>query len=307
LTRGPARSPAAAAATAAAVAAAIAALPGGPARAEDAPRLGAKVEVRVEAVEPDHRLEDARGVLVRFRYRVGRVDTEQALFLVATVNAGGRPVAALSTSAALRDRDGHLHGKKQLVTVPRGEWRRESFFVPYYSMKLAPGRHELTLDYEARSDTGSCKTGEPARRYGVLGDESTVVGVEKPPYRMVQLLAQRIDVEQVETDAAVVFRRGARPDLQWQVRFRAGAGGVVHDSETRDNAWSATWTRYTAPFPFSEGDVATVTVLDEDLLGDDVLGTFTLGLDDVLALGRGAPPRAAGKVKSLVFAPPKLR
>lgn len=277
-----------------------------PVGAEEVRSLGSSIELRDLVVSADHRYEDAQGVKLDFRYRVGRVNTEKALYLVAHVSEeGGAKVGSLSTSAVFRDREGFLHGKKQLLTVPRNRWREGSIFIPYYAMKLAPGSHRIRLEFDAVSDVGSCKTGERPRRIRVRGENEATVSITKPPYKMVQLLVQRIDVAQVPTDTALLLRWKVRPDLQWRLRVRAGAGGVVHTSDTRDNSYSGRWKQYSPAFPLSHGDRLSIIVQDEDFMGDDELGVMKVTLNDLLSHDSSSLPLKGGSVRSLVLGPVK--
>lgn len=293
---------------AAALTALVALITGASARGEQSERIGTGMEVRQLQVEPDLRFEDARGIKLSFRYRVGRVAANKALFMVARVTtAGDQKIRSLVESAVYRDRDGFVHGKKQLVTVPRFTWREETIFIPYYTMKLPPGRQGVKVQLEAVSDAGSCKTGELPEKVAILGEDRAQVTIDKPEYKMIQLLVRRIAVKHLATDAALILRYKRRPDLQWRARFRAGAGGVVHNSDTRDNVWQGRWRQYTDPFPFSRGDRLTLTVFDEDFMGDDEMGRFSLTLEEIEQLGSRPAPLSAGRVVALELAPVKVR
>lgn len=285
------------------------------AHAEDgAARLGAAVEIDELRLDPDARLEDALGLSIAFRYRVGTVEADKALYLVARLGEGGARVKALVESASLRDRnDGSLHGKRQLVTVPRGTWREASTFVPFYAMKLSAGQHRLDVKLEAVSSPGSCKTGERPHLIPIVGDESAQVAITKPPYKMIELLVRRIRVDDLAADASIWPWR-ARPDLRWRLRIQAGAGGVMHSSEVRDDVREATWTKHSRPFPLSQGDLLTISALDRDVMGHDELGRVKVSLDELLALGQsthlqGRLDGGAGgpKVLDLELGPVKAR
>lgn len=257
---------------------------GARAEAGDEPR-GAAVEIRDLRLDPDARLEDARGLSIALRYRVGAVEADEALYLVARLGEGGARVKALVESASLRDRsDGSLHAKRQLVTVPRGAWREASMFVPFYAMELAPGPHRLGVKLEAVRAPGSCKTGERPRLVPILGQGAAEVSITKPPYKMIQVLVRRVAVDDRAADASIWPWR-ARPDLRWRLRVQAGAGGVMYSSEVRDDVRVATWTKHSRPFPLSQGDLLTISVLDQDVMGHDDLGHVKVSLDELLALG----------------------
>lgn len=282
---------------------------GGVARAESGgmDTRGA-VEVRHLKIDTDHRLEDVRGLHIGLRYRVGAVEVEKALFLVARVfTSGGAKVKTLAKSAAFRDRnDGALHGKKQLTTVPRGAWRETSIFIPFYAMKLTPGVHKLGLRFEAVSDPGKCKFGERPRLVRIIGDNQTNVELTKPPYKLIQVLVSSTKVVEEAADVSLWPWR-ARPDLKWRLRFRAGAGGVMHNSKVRDDTYSASWNQYSPEFPFSQGDLLSLSILDQDVMSHDELGILKLSLDDLIKLRSHPHPLKAGKISSLVLGSIKLR
>lgn len=283
-----------------------------PAAGEDGPAPppigGAAIQVDRVQVDPDSRSGDVRGISVSFRYRVGRVDTENALFLLAFFDeVRGLRVKSAVDDWTYRDRRMNLHGKTQLITVPRHTWREGSVFVPFYAMKLAPGRHSLALSFEGVSDVRACQSGGRPSRLEVRGGRGVVIDVVKPPFRTVQLLVRRVNVVEKATDTAFSARR-ARPDLAWKAFFQIELNkGIVHSSATRDDCYSGTWSQYTDPFPFSEGDRLTLDVIDRDLMSHDLLGHFTFTLEDLVGRAATTPPLADGAVTSLLLAPAKLR
>jgi hypothetical protein len=282
---------------------------GGVANAESADSsLGDRIEVQRLAVEPAAQREDAHGLNIGLRYRVGAVEVEKALYVVARITmANGSKVTALAKSAAFRDRnDNSLHGKKQITPVPRGTWRETEIFIPYYAMKLAPGDHQLTVRLEAVSDPGQCKFGERPRLVPVIGKNQSSFTLTKPPYKMVQLLIRSANVIEEASDVSLWPWR-ARPDLKWRLRFRAGAGGIMHSSKVRDDVYSAGWKEYSPEFPFSQGDLLSLSVLDQDVMSHDELGTVKLSLQELLDLRQNPRPLKAGKVSSLVLGPIKAR
>lgn len=255
----------------------------GPGR--QAPYLGAAVEIREVSISPNEKHGDTRGLRLSFRYRVGRVTADRALHLVAHLSTrGGQKVRSLIGDKTFRDRDGLLHGKQQLLTVPRNQWKKGSFFVPFYAMKLTEGHHELSLHFSALSDTGSCATGQEPRPVKLIGETSTRVTLSKPPFKMVQILAQQVTVTKEKTDISIFRSHKARPDLKWRILFKGISEQVIHESDVRDDSTTATWNQYSPEFPFSQGDRLTLSVLDEDVIRHDHLGSLKLTLEELLQL-----------------------
>lgn len=290
------------------VVALAAALLEGRARGEEAGPLGSAVELRDVAVDPDRRVGDVRGLGVDVRYRVGRVGVDSALFLVAHLEAeGGRRVASLVKSAAVRDRDGLLHGKAQLLTVPRNAWREASLFVPFFAMDLAAGPQELALRFSALANTGACQSGRPPQRVKLLGETRVAAVFTKPAFARVRLLARRIEVAPEATDVGLPGARGGRPDLRWRLGYRTaglGPGGevVLHESPVRSDTFIGAWAEPSPPVPVSQGDRLTLAVVDRDLARDDRLGEVALSLDELL--GPGPPPALAdGAVRAVELGP----
>jgi hypothetical protein len=286
-------------------------LPGGRALGEEGDlHLGAAVELRDVSIDPDRRLGDVRGLGVDLRYRVGRVGADSALFLIAHVEAeGGRRVASLVKSAAVRDRDGLLHGKAQLLTVPRNTWREASLFVPFFAMDLDAGPQRLALRFSALSNTGSCQSGRPPQRVKLVGQTRVAAGLVKPAFARVRLLARRVAVDPEPTDVSLPGSRRGRPDLRWRLGYRLGPGAasvwpggeaVLHESAVRSDTFAASWEDPSPPVPVSEGDRLTLTVLDHDVSRDDLLGQVALSLEELL---RPGPPLANGAVRAVELGP----
>lgn len=276
---------------------------------EEPPPLGrAAIQIDRVEVDPAARSGDVRGVSVSFRYRVGRVDTDKALFLLAFFDeVRGLRVKSAVSDWAYRDRRMNLHGKTQLLTVPRFTWHEGSLFVPFYAMKLAPGPHRFALSFEGVSDTRACQTGGRPQKLEVRGGRDVVVDTVKPPYKMVQLLVSRVHVVEKATDALFPSRR-ARPDLAWKAFFQIELHkGIVHSSPTRDDSYTGAWTVYTDPFPFSEGDQLTLDIIDRDVLSHDLLGRFGFSLEDLTSRGDKTLPLHRDAVTSLVLGPMKIR
>jgi hypothetical protein len=288
------------------------ALQEGRARGEDAAPLGSAVELRDVSVDPDRRVGDVRGLGVDVRYRVGRVGVDSALFLVAHLEAeGGRRVASLVKSAAVRDRDGLLHGKAQLLTVPRNAWREASLFLPFFAMDLDAGPHRLALRFSALANTGACQAGRPPQRVKLVGETRAAAAFTKPPFARVRLLARRVEVAPEATDVGLPGGRGERPDLRWRLGYRTASGAgpaasggevVLHESEVRDDTFVGTWAEPSPPVPVSEGDRLTLVVVDRDLARDDRLGEIQLSLDELRGPG---PPRLGpnGAVRAVELGP----
>lgn len=285
-----------------------AALPAGRARGEEPVTLGSAVELRDVAVDPDRRVGDVRGLGIDVRYRVGRVGAGSALFLVAHLETdGGRRVASLVKAAAVRDRDGLLHGKAQLLTVPRGTWRAASLFVPFFAMDLDAGPHRLALRFSALAATGACQAGRPPQRVKLLGETRVAAAFTRPRFARVRLLVRRIEVAPRATDVGLAGARRGRPDLRWQLGYRTtvvaapgqpGGEVVLYESEVRDNTFVGAWAEPSQPVPVSEGDRLTLEVVDRDLARDDRLGRVELSLDELLR--PGPPPALAdGAVRSI--------
>ncbi len=278
-----------------------------PTRAEQVRYLGAAIEVRDATIEPNSSLGGARGLTVSFRYRVGRITMDKALYLVAHFStAQGKKVGALVRNKAFRDREGSLHGKTQLVTVPRNSWRKASLFVPFYAMKLAAGEHHLSVHLSALSDTGACKSGRPPRPVKVIGEARAKVSMTKPPYKFIELLVRQVQVATEATDVSLFRARKARPDLQWRVGFAESAGGILHTSKTRDDTYLANWTEYTTPFPLSEGDRVTISVLDRDVVSHDHLGSVTVSLKELVQRGPSSAPLKNSNVHRLILGSVKV-
>jgi hypothetical protein len=276
------------------------------ARGEDSPPqaayLGAAVEVGELTIDSNSRLVDARGIKVAFRYRVGRVAGDKALHLVAHVaNESGHKVRALVQDKAYRDRDGFLHGKSQLLAVPRNTWRQGSLFVPFYAMYLGAGRHRLSLQMSALSDTGSCTSGRPPRAIKVIGQTSASMDLTKPPYKLVQVLVRHVTVAEEPTDFSLFRPRKRRPDLMWRIHITTDHDGVIHRSDVRDDTYDARWYHYAPEFPLSQGDRLTLSVLDEDVTSDDNLGSIKLTLDQLLEhVGRTSPLKVGSSTNALL-------
>jgi len=282
----------------------------GEASDEQAAYLGAAVEVRELKAATDQRRGGVLGVELAFRYRVGRVPTDRALYLVAHLaTVEGSKVRALGPGKAYRDRDGSFHGKQQLLTVPRNTWKRSKLFMPYHAMALGAGPHRLSLELSALGDTGSCKAGRPPRMVKVIGDTRAPLSLTKPPYKLAQLLVSAVSVVEEPTDVTIFRSRRSRPDLTWRVRIGTGTDEVVFTSDVRDNTYKGRWSSYTPEFPCSRGDAIVVDILDEDVMGHDQLGRLELGLDELLELGsdRGKTTRRAGKAEKIVFGELKVR
>lgn len=275
---------------------------------EQAPYLGAAIEVQGLVVDSDTRAGDARGLKLSFRYRVGRVASDNALHIVGYFTSKrGQKVRALVEDKAYRDRDGFLHGKEQLLTVPRNVWKQGSLFIPFYAMDLAEGRHALSLHFTALSDTGSCKAGRPPRAVKVIGQTSVALELTKPPFKLVQMLVRHVTVAEEPTDVSLFRPRKRRPDLTWRLQFRDGQEGVIHSSKVRDDTYDARWTQYTSEFPFSRGDRLTLTVLDEDVMSHDQLGSIKLTLDQLLEHGKSSTPLKVGTSSKVTLGQVKIR
>ncbi len=285
------------------VALTLASAPGSVAFAQDddsPPIRGADIQLKAIKVDPDSRDTDVRGITISFQYRVGRVDTDKALFLLAFLDEGyDEHVKSTVEDWAFRDKQMNLHGKTQLLTVPRFTWQRGSLFVPFYAIKLPAGRHRLTIDFSAVSDTRSCTSGRRPQKLKVIGGEDVHIEFVKPPHKMVQIVVRRVEVVEKATDGLGATRRG-RPDLAWKAFFQLGLHkGKVHSSKTRDDSYVGTWTRKSDPFPFSEGDKLTLSIIDRDVLSHDLLGSYTFTPDELIEAPRSARPLKNGAVERL--------
>lgn len=274
----------------------------------DSPIRGADIQLKSIEIDADSRNRDVRGITISFRYRVGRVDTDKALFLLAFLDEGhGQLVKSTVEDWAFRDKLMNLHGKTQLLTVPRYTWQEGSLFVPFYAIKLPEGRHRLTLDFAGVTKTQSCTSGRRPQKLEVIGGEDAHVEFVKPPHKMVKLAVKRVEVVEKATDGLGATRRG-RPDLAWKAFFQLGLHkGKVHSSKTRDDSYVGTWERRSGPFPFSEGDKLTVTIIDRDVLSHDLMGSFNFTLDELIGATRSAEPLSGGAVERLVLGNVEIR
>jgi hypothetical protein len=255
--------------------------------------------------DPNRRQGDVHGVLISFSYRAHLVGDDPAVVLeVRLRGAKGRPVRAAVASPALRDRSGHLRVTVSLeVSAGEGQSLAQAF-VPFYAMDLDPGPHRLDLGLKA---LGLTQAGLEQRPVEVRGGKAVAVTITKPPFRMAQLGVRRVEVEPDAYDAALARPRKARPDLAWRLSYKGMLPGVVFTSRTQSDRYEATWQQQAPPFPFCEGDVLTLQILDADFVDHDVIASFPFTLEQLGQAGVADEPLRRGKVRILELTPVTLR
>lgn len=264
------------------------------------------VEVQDVAVDGDTRRGNIRGFTVSYRYRVRENATSEGrgLRLVADLRGpDGRKVQTTLRDSLRRDRSGSLRVTSFLVSEQSGRWHLTSFFVPFYILKLHPGPQRVTLALKAERSPSPEDLSAPPTPVKLIGSTSASFEINKPPYRMVQLLVRELEVAAVNTDVSFLRPHKARPDLQWRVTFEGDMTEYLHVSSHHNDRFSANWSQYSRPFPVSEGDRLTLSVVDHDVMSHDDLGVFSFTLDQLVAFGNLQPLLCGGAVHKMVLAP----
>lgn len=280
LLAGPARAEVVAAAAGGEVEAAAA---GGEVEPPPPARAPGPIELGELVIDPGVREDDLRGFSVGFRYRWPSppppnpsVTTAARIHFFA---ADGSPIRAAVDDPEYRDFGGRLRVETTLVG-PSTEFTTREFFIPFYAVELPVGQNQVTAHLEV--DGGEAPL--------VRGVDDAVAILAKPPVQMVRVLVPRVEVRPGTYDAVLLRPHKGAPDLTWSLRLGRSSRHVIHQAGVHWDTTVATWDRPTPPFPWSEGDGMTISVLDEDAMIPDVLATFYLSYEELCRhAARGAP------------------
>jgi len=254
------------------------------------------IEIDDLAIDPSALEDDLRGFRVGFRYRWTTGDPAA----LATVNirfatTGGRPIRAAVDEMEYRDHGGRLRAQTE-VTGNVSRWIANEVFIPFYVVDLPAGQHQVTALIEIEAESGTGQGREPTV---VRSGGDAVAVIDKPPVTMVRVLVPRIEVSRGVYDPVILRPHKAAPELTWSLRLGRGAGHVVHQARFHWDTYEAEWDQPTPPFPWSEGDGMTVSVIDVDTLLSDVLGTFSFSYEDLCRRAAERVPLSRGRVSHL--------
>lgn len=266
-----------------------------PAAATPSPAsLPLALEIVDVLVNADRRQPDVRGIGISIEPRVTSGGPDDAVsYRVRLYDAKGQPIRATVQNIFTSDR-GFV--RPEPVGFGGGE-----LFVPYYLIDLPAGEQQIKVAVEGAERTRrdpSAPPPPPVELSGVLERTATIT---KPPFRMVHLAVASVSVEPGGYDASLFRARKSMPDLMWEVRFGPRHLGRVYTSSVRDDTFAATWDRGPAPFPFSQGDVMSLAVLDHDVARDDVIGELSFTEAQLVAQAQANLPLARSKVTQLVL------
>jgi len=169
-------------------------------------------------------------------------------------------VASLVKSAALRDRDGLVHGKAQLLTRPRNEWREASLFVPFFAMDLGAGstparapllraRQHRRLHGRAAAAPGQARRRVP--RGGGVREAALRAGAAPRPPRRGRPGGDRRRRPGVAPGPPRPPVAAERPHHR---RARRRREVVLFRSKVRRDTFAGDWTEPSPPVPVSQGD-----------------------------------------------------
>jgi hypothetical protein len=265
-----------------------------------APSGPLEVEVTRIEVNPDRRLPDVRGVGIEVVYQLKAAAADEGVgFHVRVSDSKGQRLRA--TIEETFTTDGGFVRPQPIAPSYGQATSSTALFVPYFLIDLPPGENQVKVTVEGAdrfARGGGAPPPGPVKLSGVLEQTATIV---KPPFRMVRLAVASVQVEPGGYDAALFRPRKAMPDLMWEARFGPRFMGRVYASRARDDTCAAAWDRGPAPFPFSEGDVLTLSVYDQDVASDDLLAEIPFTEDQLRAQARQNTPLARGKVLQLVL------
>lgn len=268
-----------------------------------------KVVVRDVRANPRAKNGDVYGVEVSFLSHVsGGSDGAKISLAGWLLRPDGSPVRTNGHFPRLRSREGGLQVRSRLRSFGGGSWRRTSLFFPYFAMDLAPGEQRAKVAVEA---TAEVELGATPREIRLEGFTPPEIRFRKPPAKTIRLGVSRIEVAEGRYDTVLLARRTRRrPDLAWVVHFRERPGiwsFEVFRSNTVQDSYSALWDLTTPPFPLSEGDRVSLTVLDIDVAKNDNIARFSFSLEDLQKAAASRQPLSRGRVHKLELGTVEVR
>lgn len=272
-----------------------------------APAGPVTVEVEEIMVNPNERREDVRGLTVTLRCKStgGGPNTSVSLGARLT-NAQGQSIRATVRRPMFHGGAGHVGSGQSLIVAGEGTSTSTALFVPFFLMDLPQGPQKLRVQVEPSGGVAS-QVGSSDVPVKVQGHLERVFDVVKPPVRMVSVMVASVQVEPDAYDASLLRSHKARPDLMWEAHFGQRFVGGVHRSRIQNDTYIAAWQQGTGSFPFSEGDRLTVSVFDEDVASDDLIGAFSFSVEELERQARQNVPLSRGKVQQLLFGSIQVR
>lgn len=253
---------------------------GGVAGPIEPPRAhGVGVELRGVRVEADAKRGNLRGLAVSFEYRMPGADFDETGWLAGRLELGqkGRKnpwVKATLSHPWYRDSRGRARVKARLQANSNEEWQPAELFFPFCGMDLPAGEHEVRVDIKARRVPEFAR---PIDSTPLLAEPLAPVALSKPDSTKLRV-GVRSAVVPVKSDyEGMTMHEGQKgPDLRWILELQGDRTIKLFASPEVTDRFHASWTVASPPFFMSEGDLATLRVVDTDLAADDEVMRFQL-------------------------------
>ena len=159
---------------------------------------------------------------------------------------------------------------------------KKTLFLPYYALRLPAGFHRLHVRvYGFLRDTSVF---EEPRIIPVTGMSGLTVSIHKPQTRSFRMVVRDLKVKpHNENGRAWDFGllNTNEPDLMYRIRIKSAEHTDDRDVSTAiDDAFTGEWTLFSGPVIISSDDRITLSVFDQDVMYDDLIGEISHTLDE---------------------------
>lgn len=159
---------------------------------------------------------------------------------------------------------------------------KKTLFLPYYVLRLPEGFHRLQVRvYGFLRDTSVF---EEPRVIPVIGISRLNLSINKPKTRSFRMVVRDIKVKpHNENGRAWDFGllNTNEPDLMYRIRIKSAEHTDDRDvSPVIDDALSGRWNLFSGPVVITSDDRISLSVFDQDVMYDDLIGEVTHTLDE---------------------------
>lgn len=179
-----------------------------------------------------------------------------------------------------------------------------SRFVPYYTLLLSEGAHELTpqIVVEKRAADGDWS---PVPLHFLHGAPPAIT-LEAPRCRWNRFGVQRVAVAERDYDGSIGSAQGGltRPELRWRIALEER---TIFTSSERSDTFAARWSERTPWFRACQGDGIAIDVEDVDAAFHEEIGGRTIEMTELHRITSAREVLSFGAVKELALSPLEQR
>ena len=201
----------------------------------------------------------------------------------------GKPVKSVANTYRFKNEKGNSETEIGMAWL-----HSRKFQIPYYALDLPAGSHKLTLVF-----VGYVQNPIQNKIYSVpiQGIKEVEITIQKPEVKKFKINIKELQISNFDSKGKYWDWPQGAPDLEYKIESNLKFGyDTRHSSGVKTNIYS--WKNYTISdeIIISENDIITLGVYDSDAFKDDLAGSKSFTLEQLIEISEAKQSISFGTV-----------